>query len=169
MAKDEKVIMSASTLTAIADAIRHASGDQSVMYPSEMPERIRSLCPAAVEFGEYVPASDVATFKMPHNLGSIPYMVFIWKKDEALCEGSVRISVAINGGVQYSDEAGREIASYTVTRGVQDTADRYATHLNTRAAGDDGYGDTSTHFFAPTGTSVYYRGGEAYCWMAVGR
>lgn len=164
----DKVIVNAQSFTHIADAIREMTKNGDMMRPSEMPEKIRNIMPRDVEFGEFTPESDVTTFKVEHHLGDIPYMVVIWKDDETPMKDSVRIVLSSNGPAEYFDEAGRRVPSYGVARAVKDNGEYYVSTVVNQNGGDDGYGDTETHFFAPSSSTMKYFGGEKYRWMAVG-
>lgn len=164
----DKVIVNAESFTSIADAIREATKTSDIMRPAEMPEKIKSIMPGGIEFGEYIPTSNVSTFKAEHHLGEIPYMVVIWKADEASVANSARIVFTANGAIEYSEEAGRRISSCSFARGIKDNGQYYVAAIVNVDEGDDGYGDTDTHFFAPSSSSVTYYAGVKYKWMAVG-
>ncbi len=164
----DKVIINSSTLTSIADAIRSATGKSDIMYPSEMAERIGEILPEKVEFGSVTPEEDVNSLRVEHRLGEIPCITFVWKESGELKASSARAVLFVNGGVEYSEDAGRDVSTFTAIRCVKDQENSYSTYLAARNAGDDGYGDSATHFFTPVNTSVYFYGGETYKWMAVG-
>lgn len=166
----DKVIINSATLTSIADAIRMRGGTADALYPSDMADAVLAIAsdlPAGIEFGEFTPEEDASTVKVEHHLGAIPYAVFIWKSEMPLIVSSLRAGVTVNGVVEYSEEAGRDVSTYGLARTIKDSAKYYITSAASQGEGEDGYGDTATHFFTPESTGMRYLAGETYKWMAV--
>ena len=164
-----KIIINSETLSYIAEAIRSTGRSEELIYPYEMPDAIRGILPFNVEFGEFVPDADLKTVAVEHHLGEIPYAVFIWKDDMSLDDGALRAAISVNGPLEDSEYAERVISSYGLARSVNDGAEFYSTTPASQGEGEDGYGDTDTHFYVPVSPQTYYRAGTKYKWMAVAR
>lgn len=125
---------------------------------------------AAVAFGKITPASDTTTITIEHNLGVVPDFVAIWGDSTYTAENyNILLLSFRNRPVLYDTRSNVMIKSKHASSYRSGDAELCTSWSGTPAAFTDQNAvlTTSSIGKGPNNAPSYFRGGVAFCWLAV--